>query len=110
MRRDRFKGGEYEEALTKFYSVMGQILGMVEPLPMDSLNAMRSRFADVGEHYNVEIVVGHMGSLFSGTTEPSIPIRPLHASFRDFLTDQSHSGEFFVDASKGQQDLAFASL
>lgn len=102
MRRDRFEGGEYEEALTKFCSVMGQILGMVEPLLMDSLNAMRSRFADVGEHHNVEIVVGHMGSLLSGTTEPSIPIQPLHASFHDFLTDQSHSGEFFVDVSKGQ--------
>jgi hypothetical protein len=51
-----------------------------------------------------------MGSLLSGTTNSSTPIRPLHASFRDFLTDQSHSGEFFVDLSKVQHGLAFASL
>jgi hypothetical protein len=58
----------------------------------------------------VEDIVEHMGSLLSGTTNSSTPIRPLHASFRDFLTDQSHSGDFFVDVSKVQHDLAFASL
>ncbi|KAG2343552.1 WD40 repeat-like protein [Suillus weaverae] len=110
MQRDKFDGEEYEEALTKFCSVMGQILSTVEPLPMDSLNAMRSRFPDESERYKVEIVVGYMGSLLSGTTNSSTPIRPIHASFRDFLTDQLHSGEFFVNVSKIQRDLAFASL
>lgn len=99
MRRDKFEGEECEEALVKFRSVMGQILGTVEPLPMDSLNAMRSRFPDESERYEVEIVIGHMGSLLSGTTESSTPIRPLHAPFRDFL----------VNVSKVQRDLALVS-
>jgi hypothetical protein len=51
-----------------------------------------------------------MGSLISGTTKPDSPIRPLHASFHDFLTDESVNGEFFIDLSKAQHDLAFASL
>jgi hypothetical protein len=89
---------------------MGQILGASEPLPLESLNAMRRHFPDKSEHYEVQVMVEHMGSLLSGTTNSSTPIRPLHASFRDFLTDQSYSGEFFVDISKVQHDLAFASL
>jgi hypothetical protein len=51
-----------------------------------------------------------MGSLLSGTTSLDSPIRPLHASFRDFLTDKSSSGEFFIDLSNAQHDLALASL
>jgi hypothetical protein len=58
----------------------------------------------------VEVVVKGLGSLLGGTTNSSTPIRPLHASFRDFLTDRECSGEFFVDVSKVQRDLAFASL
>ncbi|KIK44915.1 hypothetical protein CY34DRAFT_584968 [Suillus luteus UH-Slu-Lm8-n1] len=110
MGKDRYTKNEYQRALAKFHSVMGQILGSAEPLPLNALNAMRSRFPDQREHYKVEVVVEHMGSLLSGTTNPSSPIRPLHASFRDFLTDKSSSGDFFVDMSNMQRDLAFASL
>ncbi|KIK34106.1 hypothetical protein CY34DRAFT_38345, partial [Suillus luteus UH-Slu-Lm8-n1] len=104
---------EYQRVLARFHSVMGQILGSAEPLPLDALNAMRSRFPDQGERYKVEVIVEHMGSLLSGTTNRSLPIRPLHASFREFLTEESSklsSGDFFVDLSKSQRDLAFASL
>ncbi|KIK37359.1 hypothetical protein CY34DRAFT_810405, partial [Suillus luteus UH-Slu-Lm8-n1] len=100
--------GFQQKQLATFHSVMGQILGTAEPLSLNSLNAMRSHFES--DRYEVEVMVDHMGSLLSGTTNSSTPIRPLHASFRDFLTDQSHSGEFFVDVSKVQRDLAFASL
>jgi hypothetical protein len=101
---------EYQRVLAKFHSVMGQILGSIEPLPLDALNAMRSRFPDQREHYKVEVIVEHMGSLLSGTNNPSSPIRPLHASFRQFLTDKLSSGDFFVEMSDSQRDLAFASL
>jgi hypothetical protein len=97
-------------ALARFRSVMGQILGTAEPLPLASLNAMRRHFPTRGDNFDVELVVNSMGSLLSGTTNPDSPIRPLHASFRDFLTDESFSGEFFIDLSKAQHDLAFASL
>ncbi|KAG1896110.1 WD40 repeat-like protein [Suillus fuscotomentosus] len=96
--------------LAMFHSVIGQILGTAEPLPLNSLDAMRSHFTDESKYYEVKDIIEHMGSLLSGTTDPSMPIRPLHASFRDFLTDQSHSKEFFVDMPKVQRNLAFASL
>jgi WD40 repeat protein len=110
MGKDRYTNAEYQRALAKFHSVMGQILASVEPFRLDALNKMRSHFPDKGERYKVEVVVHYMGSLLSGTTNPSSPIRPLHASFREFLTDRSSSGDFFVDLSKSQHDLAFASL
>jgi hypothetical protein len=97
-------------ALARFRSVMGQILGTAEPLPVASLNAMRRHFPTQEDIFDVELVVKSMGSLLSGTTNPDSPIRPLHASFHDFLTDKPSSGEFFIDLSKAQHDLAFASL
>ncbi|KAG2339588.1 hypothetical protein BDR05DRAFT_614424, partial [Suillus weaverae] len=97
-------------ALARFRSVMGQILGTAEPLPLASLNAMRRYFPMREDDFDVELVVKSMGSLLSGTTSPDSPIRPLHASFHDFLTDKPSSGEFFIDMSKAHHDLAFASL
>ncbi|KAG1903364.1 uncharacterized protein F5891DRAFT_947518, partial [Suillus fuscotomentosus] len=60
--------------LTRFRSVMGQILGAAEPLSLESLNVMRNRFPDNSEHYEVQVMVKHMGSLLSGTAGSSTPI------------------------------------
>jgi hypothetical protein len=84
-------------ALARFRSVMEQILGTAEPLPLASLNAMRHHFPTREDNFDVGLVVKNMGSLLSGTTNPDSPIRPLHASFHDFLTDKPSSGEFFID-------------
>jgi hypothetical protein len=108
MRRDLYSDDdEYRKALAGFRSVMGQILGTAEPLPWDSLDTMRKFFPkrsdqDMG-------IIKHMGSLLSGTNSCT-PIRPLHASFHDFLMDKSSSGDFFIEVSDVQLDLAFASL
>jgi hypothetical protein len=91
-------------------TLMGQILGTTEPLPLASLNAMRRNFPMQEDNFDVELVITSMGSLLSGTSNPDSPIRPLHASFRDFLTDEASSREFFIDLSRVQRDLAFASL
>ncbi|KIK31529.1 hypothetical protein CY34DRAFT_275367, partial [Suillus luteus UH-Slu-Lm8-n1] len=96
--------------LARFRSVMGQILGTTEPLPLASLNAMRDHFPEKEDKFDVMLMVKYMGSLLSGTTNADSPIRPLHASFRDFLTNERSSREFFIDLSKAQRNLAFASL
>ncbi|KAG2064689.1 WD40 repeat-like protein [Suillus decipiens] len=101
---------ERRQAIPVFRSVMGQILASSEPLPMSALTAMRRNFSSAQGRYEVDWVVGPLSSLLSGTTDPHTPIRPLHASFYDFLTDESRSGHFFVDRSSVQGDLAFASL
>jgi hypothetical protein len=101
---------EYEEAIPVFRSVMGQILASLEPLPMAALTAMRLHFLCENNRYEVDQVLRPLGSLISGTANSQTPIRPLHASFYDFLTDRSRSDKFFVDSSLIQNDLAFASL
>ncbi|KAF8962292.1 hypothetical protein BDZ97DRAFT_1702551 [Flammula alnicola] len=97
--------------LNRFRSTMGQILGTLESLSLRSLNAMRVCFPDEDSLSlrQVDPIVKHMGSLLSGI-DSSVPVRPLHASFPEFLTDQSRSGEFYVDVSAIQKGLSFASL
>ncbi|KAG1838102.1 hypothetical protein DFJ58DRAFT_734023 [Suillus subalutaceus] len=75
-----------------------------------SLNAMRRHFPTPEDNFDVKLVVKSMGSLLSGTTDPDSSIRPLHGSLRNFLMDERSSGEFFVDLSNAQCDLAFVSL
>jgi hypothetical protein len=97
-----------EDVILMFCSVMRQILALSEPLPATALNAMRQHLCE-DERYDVKFVIGKLGSLVTGT-DSIAPVRPLHASLYDFLTDKSRSNEFFVDASLATSDLAFASL
>lgn len=97
-------------ALVRFHSVMRQVLWTIEPLSMRSLSLMRRGFPDKTERYGVEIILRSMASLFSGITDLSIPVRPLHSSFYDFLIDKARSERFHVDPSDVHSNLAFASL
>ena len=101
--------GQRDLGLERFKSVMAQILGTMEPLCLDSLTSMRCHFKDLAE-IDIRIIVAPLAALLRGTTDPSVPIRLLHASFADFLTDRDRSGEFFVDVHPIHNDLAFASL
>jgi len=98
--------------LDRFQSVMAQIIGTAEPLPLASLRSMRCHFSDkhLQEGDSVDTIIKPMGALLSGTTDPLATIRPLHASFPDFLTDKSRSGEFFINTFHIHNNLAFASL
>ncbi|KAG6332238.1 hypothetical protein ID866_6853 [Astraeus odoratus] len=96
--------------LLRFHSVMRQILYTLEPLPIPSLNTIRQGFSSSEDHYDVEIVLDYMAPLLSGITDHSTPIRPLHASFYDFLTDRARSGDFFINKLDIHCDLALAAL
>jgi len=101
---------EDDEAIAAFRSVMGQIIASFEPLSISALNTMRLHFPCGDGSYRVEQVIGPMGSLVTGTADSQTPVRPLHASFYDFLTDKSRSNEFYVDTSLVKGGLAFASM
>ena len=102
--------GRHPKALKRFRSMMQQIFCTLEPLPMEALHAMRVCFTRKHDRFDVAIILDYMGSLLSGVTDPTKPIRPLHASFYDFLTDHSRSEDYFVGESDVQADLAVASL
>jgi len=101
---------DHEEAMPLFRSVMGQILASREPLSKDALMAMRLHFVAAAQNYNVDDVIGPMSSLVTGTANSGVPIRPLHGSFYEFLTDESRSHRFFIDTSLVASDIALASL
>ena len=96
-------------ALHRFRSLMAQIISTAEPLRLVSLNSMRRHFSESKE-FEVDVVIKSMGALLSGITDPSMTIRPLHASFPEFLSDKDRSGKFCVDFSGIHDELAFASL
>ena len=96
--------------LARFHSLMRQILHTLEPLPMEDLHVMRKCFPREDDHFRIAIILDFMGSLLSGVTDRTMPVRPLHASFYDFLTDQSRSGDYFVGEADIQVDIAVASL
>ena len=96
--------------LARFRSLMRQILHTLEPLPMEELHVMRKCFPHTDDHFRIAIILDFMGSLLSGVTNRTMPICPLHASFYDFLTDQSRSGDYFVGEANIQVDIAVASL
>ncbi|KAG6332128.1 hypothetical protein ID866_6965 [Astraeus odoratus] len=97
-------------ALTRFRSVMQQVLWASEPLSIDSMNALRYMFSNAADRYNVDIILEVMAPLLSGIANRSVPIRALHTSFHDFLTNAHRSGEFFVPRADVHLDMAFASL
>jgi hypothetical protein len=93
-----------------FRSVMAQVIGTAKPLPLGSLTSLRRYFVNKDfEEGDLDVIIKPLGALLRGTTD-SRPIRPLHASFPEFLTDQKRSGEFFIDLSCIHNELAFACL
>ena len=94
-------------AHARFRSVMRQILWTQEPLPVKSLNAMRKNFSD-NDLSEVEAILDPMGALLSGIVDASTPVRALHASFYDFLTNPMWSMEFAIEMEDAHCQLAWA--
>ena len=97
-------------ALARFRSLMRQIIDTLEPLPMNALHVMRMFFPHKDDRFHIAVILEYMGPLLSGVTDKTTPVRPLHASFYDFLTEQSRSGDYFVGEFDMQANLAMASL
>jgi len=97
-------------SLSNFLSVMRQVLWSKEPLSISALDSMRRKFTREDDHFSVGIILGYMAPFFTGTTNLSTPVRPLHASFYDFLLDKKRSGEFSINEADVHHELTLASL
>ena len=98
------------EDMQAFQSIMGLVLALYEPLSLGALTAIGKQFHSGFDAYDINSVLKHMGSVLSGITNHLIPIRPLHSSFRDYLTDPQCSKRFYIDTSLHRNDLASATL
>ncbi|KIK15143.1 hypothetical protein PISMIDRAFT_335548, partial [Pisolithus microcarpus 441] len=96
--------------LPRFRSVMQQIMSTSVPLQLDALEEMRRHYPPEEDRFEIWIILEFMAPLLSGITDRGSVVRPLHASFYDFLTDEERSGKYFVGRSSIHRFLAFASL
>jgi len=102
-----------KEARDLFRSVVGQLITSIEPLTIRSLNTLQqhashNRCSDA----TVSGVLSHLGSLLSNVnlSDDSLPIIPLHTSFRDFLLNHDKSGDFCVRVRDAHDQLAHSCL
>src|ERR1700679_2522085 len=93
--------------MSRFKSVMGRILATKEPLSISAHSELRD---DDDPPDLVELVVQFLGSLLSGVSQDGVPVRALHTSFVDFLTDKSRSKSYYVNPSQYNRSLALSSL
>ncbi|TBU24470.1 hypothetical protein BD311DRAFT_702123, partial [Dichomitus squalens] len=100
---------EDAELMDRFRSVMAQILCTPFPISTQLTDELR-RIATGVQESKVTLIVADMGPLLSGVSARTSPIRPLHTSFRDFLTDAARSGEWFVDLARGHSIMALGCL
>jgi AAA ATPase domain len=92
--------------MERFRSVLGNVLIIKDSLSISALKSLcyTDESADI-----VDLILQPLGSLLSGITQ-DFPVRPLHTSFRDFLTSPSRGGSFFIDISLHHNSLSRACL
>ena len=96
-----------------FRSVVGQLITAFEPLSIQSLTTLRGHAShDNDDADSVATMLRRLGSLFSNVNSPdsTLPIVPLHTSFRDFLTNTEKSGDFAIVLRDAHYGLAHACL
>jgi hypothetical protein len=103
-----------EDAQGLFRSVLGQILAAFEPLSIQSLTTLRLH-NPTDEYEDSDAVVDvlrYLGSLLSNVTssDHTLPIVPLHTSFRDFVMNEEKSSIFYVDLRLAHHQLAHSCL
>jgi hypothetical protein len=102
-----------EESRVLFRSVVGQLITSVEPLTIRSLTPLRQHaHYDKDSDAAVNGILSRLGSLLSNVNsyDKNLPIIPLHTSFRDFLTNEDKSGDFYVDVRDAHDQLTHSCL
>ncbi len=97
-----------------FRSVMGQLIAAFEPLSIRSLIALR-RHASIDDESDAESVgrmLRRLSSLLSNvnSSDQNLPVVPLHTSFRDFLTNEEKSGDFYIHLGHSHRRSACSCL
>jgi hypothetical protein len=105
----------HERSQLLFRSAVGQLISAVEPLSLRSLTALRQHTpsSSASSSNAVVVLLRRLGSLLSNVnpSDENLPIIPLHTSFRDFITDQTKSGEkFCVSLDDAHHQLAYSCL
>ncbi len=95
-----------------FRSAVGPLITSIEPLSIRSLITLRHGTLDKDHDDAITGLLNRLGSLLSNvnSSDKSLPIIPLHTSFRDFVTNEDKSGNFYVDVGDAHHQLALSCL
>ncbi len=106
-----------QEARLLFHTIVGQLITAFEPLTIRSLTTLRQYAPyddndDGDDRDAVVTLLRRLGSLLTNvnSSDESVPIVPLHTSFRDFLTNKGKSGDFCVGLRESHRQLAHSCL
>jgi hypothetical protein len=102
-----------KETRVLFRSVVGQLITSIEPLTIRSLITLRQHASiDKFDGPAITGLLRRLSSLLSNvnSSDDGLPIIPLHASFRDFLTSKDKSGDFYVGVRDAHDQLAHSCL
>ncbi len=101
-----------QDARVLFRSVVGPLITSIEPLSIRSLITLRHVSLNNDHDAAVTGLLIRLGSLLSNvnSSDKSLPIIPLHTSFRDFVTNKDKSGDFYVDVRDAHHQLALYCL
>ena len=96
-----------------FRSVVGQLITSIEPLTIRSLITLR-QYASYNNRSDAAVagLLDRLGSLLSNvnSSDKNLPVIPLHTSFRDFLTNEVKSGDFYVGVRDAHHQLTHSCL
>ncbi|KIJ52117.1 hypothetical protein M422DRAFT_243711, partial [Sphaerobolus stellatus SS14] len=104
---DRGFNFKYPEDKKDFQLIVGFIISIQTPLSAVALTALWKYFDD-GEEI-VQSILPKLGALFYGITD-SGPIRPIHTSVRDYLTNSTRSGDYYIQIEEAHMNLSIAIL
>src|SRR6266403_870289 len=101
-----------QKARGLFRSVVGPLITSIEPLSVRSLITLRHSSLDKDDDDAITGLLCRLGSLLSNvnSSDKSLPIIPLHTSFRDFVTNKDKSGDFYVDVRDAHDQSALYCL
>ncbi|KAF9460308.1 WD40-repeat-containing domain protein [Collybia nuda] len=103
---DQKTSGGGKTRVDRFVSVMKTVLALKKPLPLTALGKLCFQ----KELAIVKSVLQPLGALLSGVSSDSAPVQTLHTSLRDYLTDKSRSGCYFIDITEEDKNLTSACL
>lgn len=101
------EGGD--KALERVKSRLGRLLVIKESLPLPSLVRLCNPSAGKGGNSDTK-GFRKLAALLLGVNSEDQPVRPLHASFREYLLSQKEVDAFFIDTRLYESRLTLATL
>lgn len=96
-----------DSSMHRVKAILGMVILAIEPV---STAALYGLYDHPDSMDIVDSVLDPLGALLTGIEQKSVPVRPLHTSFHDFLVDASRSKSFHVNSSSGNKDLLIVCL